>query len=239
MIMKLKILLVEDNQSDVELIKYELKKSGLDFVLTVVQTRVGFEQALMQVHPDIILSDYSLPSFDGLSAFRTKQELFPDIPFIMVSGIIGEENAVELIKIGVTDYTLKDKLFTLVPKIERGLREASDLRGKRIAHDQLKTQNQNLTEIAFLQSHQVRAPIARILGLFNLFNFHDLGDKINVEVLCNLKLAAESFDKIIHDIVDKTNQIKADDLGNSDDNDDQPEIRLAKRCSRQLNTAEQ
>jgi len=236
--MKLKILLVEDNQSDVALIKYELGKSALEFELTVVQTQMAFEQALVNFRPDIILSDYSLPAFDGLTAFRTKKKMFPDIPFIIVSGIIGEENAVELIKIGVTDYTLKDKLFTLVPKIERGLKEANEVKSKRIAHDQLKTQNKNLTEIAFLQSHQVRAPIARILGLFNLFNFHDLADKVNVEVLCNLKTVAESFDKIIHDIVDKTNQIKTDSIETPGDHYNKSVDQLIQRRLRQLKTTE-
>jgi CheY-like chemotaxis protein len=205
---KLKILLVEDNESDVELIRYELRKSTLDFDLTVVQTRAKFEHALEHLRPDIILCDYSLPAFDGLSAFRTKERLFPDIPFIIVSGIIGEANAVELIKSGVTDYTLKDKLFTLVPKIERGLKEASDAKEKRIDHEQLKLQNANLSEIAFLQSHQVRAPIAQILGLIGLFNFKNVGDQVNVDVLNNLKIVADSFDKIIHEIVDKTIQIE-------------------------------
>ena len=109
---KIKILILEDNQNDAELLVRELKKSGLDFSFEHIQTRDAFEYALVNFKPDIILSDYSLPSFDGITAFYIKQKKSPDIPFIIVSGTIGEENAVELIKHGVTDYVLKDKLFS-------------------------------------------------------------------------------------------------------------------------------
>lgn len=121
----LKILILEDNLNDADLIIYELKKSSFIFTSEVVQTRETYENALSRFKPDIILSDYSLPSFDGVSAFNIKQSKYPDIPFIVISGTIGEENAVDLIKNGVTDYALKDKLFTLTPKITRALEEAN------------------------------------------------------------------------------------------------------------------
>jgi CheY-like chemotaxis protein len=96
MITPLKILIVEDNHSDADLLCRELKKSGLEFVCEVVQTRKGYEQALESYQPDLILSDYSLPSFDAVSAFKIKQVNHPLTPFIIISGVIGEENAVEL-----------------------------------------------------------------------------------------------------------------------------------------------
>ncbi len=206
----LKILLVEDNQFDAGLIQHELIKSRLSFTFEVVQTRSEFEDSLLHFIPDIILSDYSLPSFGGLTAFYISQGILPDIPFIIVSGTIGEELAVELIKNGVTDYTLKDKLFTLIPKINRGLKDAQEKKEKRITDEKLKTQCKNLYEIAFMQSHQVRVPVAQILGLFNIFNFDDPTDHINTEVLTKLKLVAESLDKIIHEIVKKTNEVESE-----------------------------
>ncbi len=124
MIADTRILIVEDNESDADLLCRELKKSGLKFIAEVVQTRMGFEQALVNFKPDIILSDYSLPAFDAVTAFRIKQATHPDIPFIIVSGVIGEENAVELVKDGVTDYTSKSKLFSLPIKIDRALNDA-------------------------------------------------------------------------------------------------------------------
>ncbi len=136
----LKILILEDNQEDADLLNRELKKSGLSFTAELVQTREAFEHALQNFNPDLILSDYSLPSFDAVTAFSIKQDKFPHIPFIIVSGIIGEEKAVELIKNGVTDYTPKDKLFTLSPKINRALKDTQERKEKEITSEKLKLQ---------------------------------------------------------------------------------------------------
>lgn len=125
-----KILIVEDDPMDIDLLQYELRKNEFEYSHTVVQSKKDFEAALVNFRPDIILSDYNLPSFDGQRAFWAKQHINPDIPFIIVSGAIGEENAVELIKNGVTDYVSKDKLFSIVPKINRALQESSDRREK-------------------------------------------------------------------------------------------------------------
>jgi len=178
-----KILILEDNQSDVELLRRELKKDGLRFTSEVVQTRDSFTNALDDYVPHIILSDYTLPAFDGVSAFNIKQIKTPETPFIIVSGSIGEERSVELIRDGVTDYALKDKLFSLPPKINRALKHAEEQRIKKHTEEVLKTQYEKLLKVAFLQSHQVRVPIANILGLYNIFNFDDPSDPINGKVL--------------------------------------------------------
>ena len=136
----LKILVVEDNQNDADLLQRELKKSGLSFTSEIVKTREEFEHALQNFNPDIILSDYSLPAFDAVSAFRIKQSKSPHIPFIIVSGIIGEENAVELIKDGVTDYAPKNKLFALSQKISRALKDTEERKEKKITAEKLKIQ---------------------------------------------------------------------------------------------------
>lgn len=144
MLSALRILLVEDNDSDADLLHRELKKSGLNFCTQTVQTREAFEAALQNFKPDIILSDYALPSFDAVTAFRIKQNKFPLIPFIIVSGVIGEENAVELIKNGVTDYASKNKLFGLSTKINRALNDAKSGREKRLNEESLRIQQQEL-----------------------------------------------------------------------------------------------
>ena len=136
----LKILILEDNQIDADLIHHELKRSGLSFISVIVQTREEFENALENFNPDIILSDYSLPAFDAVLAFSIKQNKSPHIPFIIVSGIIGEENAVELIKNGVTDYVPKDKLFTLSPKINRALKDTEQRKEKKVITEKLEIQ---------------------------------------------------------------------------------------------------
>lgn len=136
----LKILILEDNQNDADLLLRELKRSGLSFTSQIVQARNEYESALENFVPDIILSDYSLPAFDAVTAFRIKQNKSPHIPFIIVSGIIGEENAVELIKNGVTDYTPKDKLVTLSQKIIRALKDNKEREEKILTAEKLKTQ---------------------------------------------------------------------------------------------------
>jgi PAS domain S-box-containing protein len=135
-----KILILEDNDSDADLLCRELKKSGIIFTSKVVQNRIDYERALESFHPDIILSDYSLPSFDAVTAFKIKQSLYPLLPFIIVSGIIGEENAVALINSGVTDYASKNNLFTLPAKIQRALKDTEVRLEKIRADEKLQTQ---------------------------------------------------------------------------------------------------
>ncbi len=140
MIALLNILILEDNKDDADLLCRELKKSGLNFITKIVQTRIEFENSLISFNPDLILSDYALPSFDAVTAFRIKQQKHAHIPFIIVSGVIGEENAVELIKDGVTDYVSKQKLFTLFTKINRALNDTAIRNEKIVIAEKLKAQ---------------------------------------------------------------------------------------------------
>lgn len=140
----LNILIVEDNQFDADLILRELKRSKLKSNFKVVKTSKEFEDALNSFKPQIVLSDYSLPSFDGVAAFKIKQTVSPLIPFIIVSGVIGEENAVALIKSGVTDFVSKDKLFTLSQKISRALKETKEAEERKSIAEQLNTQTEQL-----------------------------------------------------------------------------------------------
>jgi two-component system sensor histidine kinase UhpB len=142
----IKLLILEHDENDLELLIYELKKGALDFSPNIVGNKEQFIQALTEFCPDVILSDYSLPGFDGISAFHIKQQICPDVPFIIVSGTIGEENAVELIKNGVTDYSIKDKLFTVIPKIKRAIQEASERREKLVTEKILHNSQRQLAE---------------------------------------------------------------------------------------------
>lgn len=206
---KIKILIVEHDQNDIELLLFELGKSGIDHETKIVQNEVNFRKALTKFLPDIILSDYSLPSFDGYTAFKIKQIVSPCTPFIFVSGTIGEESAVELIKNGVTDYALKDKIYTLNLKIIRALKDKDAAEAKLIADEKLKAQNNKLFEIAFLQSHQVRAPVAHILGLISLFKADKPADPINKEIIKMLHTTAVELDQVIYEISERTNEIKS------------------------------
>lgn len=142
-----KILILEHEPHDLELLQYGLKKGGLNYVSTIVQTREEYIQALNHFGPDIILSDFSLPTFDGLSAYRIKQEVYPEIPFMIVSGTIGEEKAVDLIKMGVTDYIMKERMYQIAPKVVRALNEAKERKQKAIAEEKLKQKEEQLKKI--------------------------------------------------------------------------------------------
>lgn len=114
---KLRILINEDMPSDSELLEYEIRKGGFDFIATRVATREGFVAALEEFDPDIIISDYHLPSFDGMQALSLAREHSPLLPFIIVTGAMNEETAVECMKAGADDYVLKEHLRRLVPAI--------------------------------------------------------------------------------------------------------------------------
>jgi len=135
---KLRILNLEDNQNDTELIQAVLVEEGIDCDLVRVETREDFTKALEQDKFNLILADYSLPSFNGLSALKIVQEKCPDIPFILVSGAIGEELAIEILKSGATDYVLKSRLSRLVPAIDRALREAEERIERKQAEEALR-----------------------------------------------------------------------------------------------------
>ena len=155
---KLKILIVEDDPNDRELVLYQLRKITFKYIFEVVQTRADFEDSLRRFKPDIILSDYSLPQFNGLEAFEIKQVIAPGTPFIILSGTVGEERAVEMIKSGITDYVLKDKVFALIPKINRALTEAREKEEKLRAELELQRSESRLSraqQIAHLGSWEM------------------------------------------------------------------------------------
>lgn len=118
--------MVEDSAEDAEVIQYALTKAGFRFNARIVRKRLDFIRSLKDFSPDIILSDFSMPAFDGMSALKTAKRKMPHVPFVFVSGTIGEERAIEAVKIGATDYILKDNLSTMVPKIKRALKEAKE-----------------------------------------------------------------------------------------------------------------
>ncbi len=135
---KLDILLLEDVASDAELTEYELRKAGIDFILRRVETRDDFLEELDKQPPDLILADYSLPAFDGLSALALIQGRRLEVPFILVSGAMGEEVAVDSLKQGATDYVLKQNLARLGASVERALREFEERRQRRQAEERLR-----------------------------------------------------------------------------------------------------
>ncbi|OUL18896.1 hybrid sensor histidine kinase/response regulator [Nostoc sp. RF31YmG] len=134
----LHILLLEDAQFDIELIQTTLKNGGIECVLVCVETQEEFLEALKTTNFELILADYSLPAFDGFSALEIAKATCPDIPFILVSGVIGEESAIEALKQGATDYILKQRLGRLVPSVQRALQESRERRDRQRAEQILR-----------------------------------------------------------------------------------------------------
>ena len=133
----LNLLVLEDNPDDVELAVKELEQEGFDVEWSMVETEETFRKAIAQ-GPDLILADYSLPCFDGMSALMIQQYIAPEIPLIVVSGTIGEDLAVECMRSGATDYVLKDNLHRLGPVVKRALEEAEAYRGGKLAKEELR-----------------------------------------------------------------------------------------------------
>jgi PAS domain S-box-containing protein len=139
----LRILILEDLPSDAELMVYELRQAGIALSYRRVADREDFAAALTEAWPDLILSDFHLPNFDGLEALALAQAACPDTPFIFVSGAMGEEVAIDAVKRGATDYVLKDRLSRLGPAVQRALREAEERRERRQAVAALRESEEN------------------------------------------------------------------------------------------------
>ena len=129
----LHILHLEDNPHDAKLVHSMLETGGITCAITCVQNREEFLAALARDRIDLILSDFSLPAFDGLSALGMAQARCPDVPFILVSGTLGEERAVDSLKAGATDYVLKDRLARLVPAVRRALQDVKERLARKLA----------------------------------------------------------------------------------------------------------
>ncbi len=124
----LRILILEDQPADAELVTRELRKAGFKFIIKEVATEKEFLAELAAYGPEVILADYAVPGFGGLSALAAAQKLCPETPFIFVSGSLGEEAAVETLHHGATDYVAKTRLARLGPAVRRALREGAERR---------------------------------------------------------------------------------------------------------------
>lgn len=137
----IRILIVEDSEEDTILLLHALRKGEYEPSYVRVETAEEMIDALKSTW-DLVISDYVLPSFNGLTALKILRERDPDLPFIIISGRIGEDTAVEAMKLGANDYLLKGAISRLIPAIERELQEAATRRGKKLAEAELKKSEQ-------------------------------------------------------------------------------------------------
>src|ERR1700680_3169141 len=131
----LRVLHLEDSPRDAEMVRQKLDVEGVSCDILLANSKDSFEAALTREPFDLILSDYNLPGYDGVTALKQAQEGTPDVPVILISGTVGEEDAVKVLHIGATDYLLKDRLDRLVPAVHRAIQEAETRRTrKKAAH---------------------------------------------------------------------------------------------------------
>lgn len=145
---QIRVLMLEDVELDAELVVHELRRAGLSFVSLRVDTEETFVAALGDFRPDIVLADYSLPSFDGVAALAIVSAKMPDVPFVFVTGAMGEELAIETLHRGAADYVLKTRLGKLGPAVIRALQEATERRLRRRAETELAESEERFRKIA-------------------------------------------------------------------------------------------
>jgi DNA-binding NtrC family response regulator len=142
----LRILHLEDDAADAELVEATLAADGLTLEIARVDTREAFLAALEGPPFDLILADYNLPAFDGVSAQTMAAEVRPGTPFIFLSGTLGEELAIERLKAGATDYVLKQRLGRLSSSVRRALGEAAERTERQRAEMEVRRLNAELEE---------------------------------------------------------------------------------------------
>src|SRR5215475_2993103 len=195
--------MLEDDTADAELTRFALRKGGLNFSLTRVETKGEYIRRLEE-QPSLILSDYSLPGFNGHDALEIAQKKCPETPFVFVTGTMGEEVAIETLKSGATDYVLKTRLSRLVPAVTRALREAEERVKHQRAQEQLRQSHERLRALSvYLQTvrEEERTRIAR--------EVHDeLGQALTG---CKLDLSwiASKLPRELQPLIDKARELSA------------------------------
>lgn len=211
----LRILLVEDSENDAFLLSRQLKRGGYEVCLNRVETEEAMRNCLLTETWDVILADYNMPHFSGLDALRLLKESNLDIPFIIVSGAIGEETAVATMKAGAHDYLLKDKLSRLVPAIERELKDAKVRAAKRSeeearlrlekelkqAKELAELANQRKSRVLAFVAHEFKNPLKAIETFTEILGKGQL-DEQQYGLIKGIETACQHIRGLMDDILD-------------------------------------
>jgi light-regulated signal transduction histidine kinase (bacteriophytochrome) len=213
--------MVEDEAGDAQLAERVLRKSGFDFAFKRVDSEDAFVKELKDFRPSVILSDHGLCAFDGFSALALAQDACPDVPFIFVTGSLGEEMATRALKNGAADFILKHRMAGLPPALHRALREAhlrlqrkkaeQEIRrlNEELEHrvarrtSELEAANKELEAFSYSVSHELRAPLRQIGGFIEVLSGNKTAamDEEARQCLTTIAAAAKRLGQLIDDLL--------------------------------------
>jgi signal transduction histidine kinase len=201
--------MLEDQEDDAELIKRALQKGGLNFEALRVDAKDTFVHAIEHFQPDVIISDHALPQFDSLEALKVRKERLPNTPFILVTGAVSDEFAVQCIKLGADDYILKSNLSRLSASVKNAIEYHELILTKKRDAAALQEQNARLVKVnseidffVYSVSHNLRAPLASILGLVNVARLEVKAQEFNPTGYLNLiEQSIQKLDNTIKEIL--------------------------------------
>jgi signal transduction histidine kinase len=213
--------MVEDEAGDAQLVEHELSKAGFNFIFKRVDSETAFMEELNEFRPTVILSDHGLPEFDGFAALSIAQGRCPDVPFIFVTGSLGEEMTAMALKKGAADFVLKHRLMSLGPAVHRALRESQVRRQRHLAEQQirrlneelehrvakrtadLEAANKELEAFSYSVSHELRAPLRQIEGFIDILRTTKSSamDEEGQQYLATVARAAERLSRLIDDLL--------------------------------------
>ncbi len=208
---ELKVLILEDVQYDAELMEYEMRREGIEFKSNRVETEEDFIRELKDFKPDIILADHSLPHFDGFSALELTKKISLQTPFIFVSGKIGNEFAVEMLKNGAKDYVFKNNIKKLAPAIKRAITERNEIEELIISKNHLQEALEEKEMLLKEIHHRVKNNLMIISNLLELQSYY-IKDKADLNVFRDSKTRADSM-ALIHEKLYQSTDLKRINFG--------------------------
>lgn len=215
----LKILIIEDVEEDVELVRRELSKEKLSFTLYQVDKKDEYLSGLVDVKPNVILSDHSLPQFNSVEALEISKRIGLNVPFILVTGTVSEEFAVSCLKNGADNYVLKGNLSRLPSAIINALQQKEAEKNRKLAERALHKQNKMLVKVnaeldrfVYSTSHNLRSPLMSVLGLLNISRKElQNGDPTRLpEYFDMMQTSIEKLDHTLKEIVDYSKNARAE-----------------------------